>query len=62
MIMANYHPLRDILSEQIDFDTRLRSDRIKLMHEIRAINFVNRLVDWGPALRRCLSTASTRRL
>jgi len=49
MIMANYHPLRDILSEQIDFDTRLRSDRIKLMHEIRAINFVNRLVDWGPA-------------
>jgi NTE family protein len=27
---ANYHPLRDILSEQIDFDTFGRSDKVKV--------------------------------
>jgi NTE family protein len=27
---ANYHPLRDILNEQIDFDTLSRSDKVRL--------------------------------
>ena len=27
---ANYHPLREILKNQIDFDTLSRSDKIKL--------------------------------
>jgi len=39
---ANYHPLRDILSEQIDFDTLSRSDKVKLF--VCASNvFTNRL-------------------
>ena len=39
---ANYHPLRDILNEQIDFDTLCRSDKVKLF--VCASNvFTNRL-------------------
>ena len=39
---ANYHPLRDILKEQIDFETLSRSDKVKLF--VCASNvFTNRL-------------------
>ena len=39
---ANYHPLREILKNQIDFDTLSRSDKIKLF--VCASNvFTNRL-------------------
>jgi NTE family protein len=39
---ANFHPLRDILNEQIDFDTLGRSDKVKLF--VCASNvFTNRL-------------------
>lgn len=76
---ANFHPLRDILGEQVDFAVLSETDKVKLfvcasnvitkqvpqtaqaildrintlsfnsslMREMRAINFVNRLVDRG---------------
>ena len=57
---ANYHPLRDILNEQIDFDTLCRSDKVKQLGCTYSTSATCRLTPWSLQVASLLSSRRSR--